>query len=99
MKSAASRIVRFPAERVPRPASAGASGIDVARGRLRQGVCWLLNRLGVPGAVQNVELTDNVTGQKVAVTVGEFYVRLTVDGRDYYFDRITGRFDGTGTVF
>jgi len=44
-----------------------------------------------------MEATDKITGQKVAVSIGDLFVRLSVDGRDYYFDRITGRFDGTGS--
>jgi hypothetical protein len=43
-----------------------------------------------------METIDGVTGQKVAVSVGDLFVRLSIDGRDYYFDRLTGRFDGTG---
>jgi hypothetical protein len=64
----------------------------------------VLCRLGVPGAIANTEIRDDLTGQEIDDLTGQeikvivqgHYVRLTVNGRDYYFDRITGRFDGTG---
>ena len=48
--------------------------------------------------MQPVAINDPATGQQIAVTVGDLLVRLTVNGRDFYFDRLTGRFDGTGTA-
>ena len=39
---------------------------------------------------------DIVTGGVIEVKVGSLFTRLSVNGRDYYFDRITGRFAGTG---
>lgn len=57
-----------------------------------------MNSAGAPGAIREVDLKDALTGQEVSVTVGATYVRLTVNERDYYFDRLTGRFDGTGTA-
>jgi hypothetical protein len=53
-------------------------------------------RLRAPGAIRDAEIKDALTGQAVSVVVGVLYVRISVDGRDYYFDRVTGRFDGTG---
>jgi hypothetical protein len=67
-------------------------------GRARERLGALLNRIGVPGAIQPVEVRDKLTGQQVSVSVGELFVRVSVDGRDYYFDRLSGRFDGTGSV-
>jgi hypothetical protein len=88
------RILRFPTP--PAAPTTGARWIDRWRGRCREAVGRLLRRLRVPGVIRACELTDAVTGQHVAVNVGTLYVRVTVDGRDYYFDRFTGRFDGTG---
>jgi len=45
-----------------------------------------------------MDLVDRVTGQEIKLTVGDLFVRLSIDGRDYYFDRFTGKFDGTGSV-
>lgn len=56
----------------------------------------LLNRLGLPGAVAPMTFRDEVTGCTLTVRVGVYSTILTVDGRDYYFHRLTGTFDGTG---
>ena len=66
------------------------------RGRMREIAGRALGRLGVPGAIADAEIRDDLTGQQINIAVQAHYVRLTVNGRDYYFDRITGRFDGTG---
>ena len=50
------------------------------------------------GAIQEIDLDDSLTGQRLSVWVGEYYVRLCVDGQDYYFDRVTGQFDGIGAT-
>ena len=57
-----------------------------------------MNWMRLPAAMQPVAINDPATGQQIAVTVGDLLVRLTVNGRDFYFDRLTGRFDGTGTA-
>ncbi|MGH6735018.1 MAG: hypothetical protein ACRECX_02910 [Methyloceanibacter sp.] len=43
------------------------------------------------------EIHDQTTGQHIAISVGTLSVCLTVNGRDFYFDRFTGRFTGTGS--
>ena len=98
MTSAPQPVIRFPVERIPRPASAGASRLDILKGRFRERFGRLLNWTGAPGAIRDTEITDKLTGQTVAVQVGDLFVRVSIDGRDYYFDKVTGRFDGTGAV-
>ena len=39
---------------------------------------------------------DNATGQTISLKESPFYTTLSIDGRDYYFIRETGEFDGTG---
>jgi len=56
----------------------------------------LLNRLGVAGAVKPMKISDSLTGQKMEIRVGLLFTRISVNGRDYYFNRLSGRFDGTG---
>lgn len=56
-----------------------------------------LVRLRRPGKVAPFEMRDPLTGQHVSVRVGPLFVVFSVNGRDYYFDRFTGRFDGTGS--
>jgi hypothetical protein len=96
--TAAGNVIRFPAEQTGHPARGGATRLDIVRGRLRQLLGRAANWLRAPGAVQPTEIHDKVTGQHVAVTVGTLYVCLKVNGRAFYFDRLTGRFDGTGST-
>jgi len=41
------------------------------------------------------EYDDLLTKRKVEVRVNPYYSILAVDGREYYFERETGEFDGT----
>jgi hypothetical protein len=90
-------LIRFPVERTGHPARGGASIWDMMALRLRMWCGNLANRLGLPGSIQPVDIHDRITGQHIAVTVGALLVCVTVNGRDFYFNRITGRFDGTGS--
>lgn len=74
-----------------------ATRIEIIRGRVREGFGWFLNKLHIPGAIQPCEIADPVTGNEITIAPGRFYFRISVNGRDYYFDRVSGRFDGTGT--
>ncbi len=90
-------IVDFPSHRVSHAVREGATTLDIARSRVRAGIGRVLNKFGVPAAIQPMEVTDEITKQHVAVAIDDLFVRVSVDGRDYYFDRLTGRFDGTGS--
>lgn len=92
------QVVRFPAEKIARAGTGGAAKSTIWKGRAREWLGRALNWARVPGAIRNIDFTDSVTGQALSVSVDELFVRLTVDGRDYYFDRLTGRFDGTGSA-
>jgi hypothetical protein len=80
-----------------RSAETGATLWQRFRGRLIGALGAALNRLAMPGAIRNAEIEDELTGQKLSVQVSPYFVRITVDGRDYYFNRFTGKFDGTGS--
>lgn len=77
-------------------AVSGATHWDIWRARLRIAFGRFLNRLGMPGAVENFSFNDPLNGLMVTVKVGPSFTCITIDGRDYVFDRITGRFAGTG---
>ena len=81
---------------VARPAVSGASraNIVMARGKIALGK--LLNRFHAPGAVQPFMYKDSFTRDIIEVRIGVLFTVFSVNGRDYYFDRLTGRFDGTG---
>jgi hypothetical protein len=89
-------VIRFPVERSQRPARGNATAAEIAKGRFKQWLAKILNRARMPGAIRPMDFEDRLAGQHLTVMVGELFVCITVNGRDYYFDRITGRFDGTG---
>ena len=74
----------------------GAGVCHLCSERLRFGVGRLLNLLHVPGAIRETWFRDKVSGRRISISVGRRFVRVSVDERDYFFDRLTGRFDGTG---
>lgn len=66
--------------------------------KTRRSIGRLANRAGVPGAVTSVDLIDGADGPRFAIKVGNWYTVVSVGNRDYYFNRLTGRFDGTGST-
>lgn len=85
-----------PAHDQGHPALSGATRCDIWKARLRIFLGRILNRLGMPGAIENFSFNDPLNGLMVTVKVGPSFTYITIDGRDYVFDRITGRFAGTG---
>lgn len=55
-------------------------------GRLKIGVGNLLRRLRVPGAIKPTEYRDRVTEDHLVVSIGPLFVRVSVNGRDYFSD-------------
>ena len=41
---------------------------------------------------------DPQTGDKITIAVSDFYTKLSVNGRDYFFVRETGDFDGAASA-
>ena len=64
---------------------------------MREALGLLLNWLGWPGFVQETEYRGQGTRALVRVKTTRLYTVVSVNGTDVYFDRITGRIDGTGT--
>jgi hypothetical protein len=89
-----SRILAFPL--AGQPTTANATRWQVLKSRFALAVAGLLHRMGVPGTIAPVSINDALTGQRLEITVDPFFTCVSVDGRDYYFCRFTGRFDGTG---
>ena len=75
----------------------GATKWQIWKTRLRINLGMLLNRGRVPGAIQPFKYDDLLTGQRLEVRLTPLFTILTVNNRDYYFWRISGRFDGTGS--
>ena len=98
MRQAATRnIIAFPAHRTLRAAKGGATFVQIVIARCKQSFGVGLNKIGFPGFIKPITLKDETTGQNIDVSVDGLFVCLSVNGRDYYFDRITGKFDGTGS--
>src|SRR5205809_882070 len=90
------KILHFPQRPVAAPI--GATRADVWRGRVREWLGRLAQRLNIPGAIQSVDVLDDATGYRISVTVGPSLTRLSIGERDFYFNRFSGRFDGTGSA-
>ena len=45
--------------------------------------------------IKPFDYVDEQTGDTVSISVSPFYSKLTINGRDYFFVRETGEFDGT----
>ncbi len=87
-------VYKFPKPELP--ASMGATRVQILRGRIREAAGRLMTTLRAPGAIRDTEIDDTLTGQNIRIRVGHSFTRITINGRDYYFDRLSGRFDGTG---
>ena len=52
----------------------------------------------IPGFVKPLEYADRVTGDYISIRISPRFTVFSVNNRDYYFRRFTGKFDGTGYV-
>jgi hypothetical protein len=48
--------------------------------------------------IRPIEFVDEVTGDKISVSVSDRYSKISVNQREYYFKRENGEFDGTSTA-
>ncbi len=78
------------------PAECDASYGQIIKGRIRRLFGILLRSLRIPGAISDTSITDPVTLQIIDISVGVFFTKISVNGRDYYFSRFTGKYDGAG---
>jgi len=79
-----------------RPLLSGATAWQIYRGRAKEKLAQLLDWLKIPARIRSVKIDDSLTGDSIEIKPSGLFTKLTVNGRDYYFDRFTGRFDGTG---
>lgn len=47
--------------------------------------------------IQSGMFYDAVTGNIVQVDLDQFFLCIRFNGRDYYYNTVTGKFDGTGS--
>jgi hypothetical protein len=72
--------------------------MQILKGRLREALGNALTRCHLPGALQEARVHDPLTGTELTVHIGALYTVVTVNGRDFYFDRVTGSYSGTGSA-
>ena len=65
------------------------------RDSLRNAAGWSLERFRTPARLKPFEFVDPETNETVYVYTDRLYSVLCVGQRRFYFDRITGAFDGT----
>ena len=58
----------------------------------------LFTLFNIVGFVKPTEYVDRVTGDYISVRISPTFTVISINNRDYYFKRFTGRFDGTGYV-
>jgi hypothetical protein len=63
---------------------------------LRQWLGFLLNRLGIPGFVGDIDYRSRKLHAHVRVRRRRLFTIVSVNGLDVYFRRLTGRLDGVG---
>ena len=68
----------------------------ILQGEARRLVGQLLNSLRIPGTVRDYKIADPVNNQIITISVGDSFTRISVNGIDYYFNRLTGRYEGKG---
>ena len=73
------------------------SYIDMLQGEARRLFGQLLNSLRIPGTVRDFKIADPVNNQIISISVGDSFTRISVNGSDYYFNRLTGKYEGKGT--
>jgi hypothetical protein len=61
-------------------------------------VGWSLERLRSPALLKHFEYVDPATNETIYLYTSPIYSVLCVGSRRFYFDRITGQYDGTSAL-
>ena len=89
-------VVELPRRPTEHSTVDGATFYDICLDRIRMALGRLASWLGIPGFIRDTVIDDPVTGQQIEIRVSLLSVRLSVDGRDYYFGRFSGKLEGAG---
>jgi hypothetical protein len=81
---------------LPHPTTTGGSFLSKWKSKLKLTLGRAAQRIGLPGCVARKVLDDPVTGQHMEIRVDLLFTVISVDGRDYYFRRWSGQYDGAG---
>ena len=90
-------IISFPIKQKLYPSSTGATKTDIIVGRIKECLGRTLLRTGIPAMLSDCSINDELTGQQIDIQSGVLFTRVSINGRDYFFDRFTGKYSGTGT--
>lgn len=63
----------------------------------RESFGWVLEKLHTPAKIKEFEYVDPITNETVYLSTGARYSVLRIGDRHFFFNRLTGQFDGTGT--
>lgn len=58
----------------------------------------ILERIHAPAKIREFEYVDPLTNEIVYISTGARYSVLHVGAKRFFFDRVTGQFDGTGEL-
>lgn len=70
-----------------------------AKGIVLNAVGWCLEKSEAPAKLKEFEFVDPETNETIYLSTGRRYSVLHVGGKRFFFDRITGAFDGTTSSF
>jgi hypothetical protein len=73
--------------------------VRLSYGAFRRAVRRFLSRFIPARTPQDYDKVDLVTGLHIRVKSSPFYVTFSVNERDFYWSRWSGKFDGTGSCF
>jgi hypothetical protein len=65
------------------------------RNATRNALGWAMNKLHSPAAIREFEYVDPISDRTVYLATGARYSVLHIGSLKLFFDRATGRFDGT----
>src|SRR5262245_19159858 len=68
-------------------------------GWCRAALGWMLETLHAPAKIKEFEYVDPITNETVYLSTGTQYSVLHIGERLFFFNRLTGRFDGAGRSF
>lgn len=63
----------------------------------RECLGWVLEKLHSPAKIKEFEYVDPITNETVYLSTGTRYSVLRIGNSHFFFNRLTGQFDGTGT--
>jgi len=74
----------------------GANLLQIYIERLKQWFGYVLNFLHIPGFVKHIKVYDRLTNTNIEIRLDGFFTVVSINGKDFYFHRLSGEFDGSG---